>query len=311
MPEASDQTLLSSTDGSEAPDEQLVLIGMGSPERDFAHGGRVFPLGEVRRVRFGRADDEQWSHRVRDDVLEVAIPLPWISSVHAELHLEGPRLRIVDRGSRNGTLLEGVSIGTHANLGVGQVFEIGRSFWMLRRVRRSVELEAGGPAYSSLHVRLLQRAIARLAPSDVPILLTGETGTGKERLARAIHVRSGRKGPFVAVNVAGSIERLLRNRGERLLAARGGTLHLEDVGELVPEEQTKLTSALMSLAASEEPEGDVRLVSSSARDLRAMVQAGSFRPDLMARLAGYEARLPPLRARREDLGLLSLDVLPR
>lgn len=311
MVERNEQTLVSSADGDELPDEQLVLIGMGSPERGFVSGGRVLPLLDVRRIRFGRADDGAWTHAETEGVLEVAIPLPWVSGLHAEVHLEGPHLRIVDRGSRNGTLLEGVSIGTHANLGLGQVFEIGRSFWMLRRVKRSMEL-LRGKGFANHQVRVLQRAIARLAASDVPILLHGETGTGKERLARAIHVRSGRKGAFVAVNAAGSIERLLRNRGERLLAARGGTLYLDDMGELALEEQTKLTSALMSLAASDDPQlGDVRLVSSSARDLRSMVQAGTFRPDLMARLAGYEARIPPLRARREDLGLLIRDVLRR
>lgn len=311
MSGASDQTLLSSTDGGGTPNEQLVLVSLGSPEEDFVHAGQVYPLRTVRKVRLGRADDGTWNFTERNGVLELAVPLAWVSGLHAELHLEGP-LRLVDLGSRNGTLLEGVNIGTHASVGVGEVFEVGRSFWMLRRIRREIEEPQDGPCFANVRVRGLQRAIARLAPSDIPILLHGETGTGKERLARAIHVRSGRKGPFVAVNVAGSIERLLRNRSERLLSARGGTLYLEDVGELAPNDQTKLTSGLMSLAARDDPElGDVRLVSSSTRDLGAMVQAGTFRPDLMARIAGYEARLPPLRARREDLGLLAVDVLRR
>lgn len=316
MPDERETTLPSTSDGSDESDERLALVCIGSPERDFAHAGAVYRLSGVGRVRFGRSVDQKWDHGQRDGVVEIAVPLPWVSSVHAELHLDGPRLRIVDCGSRNGTLVENKRIGTQAGLSVGRVFEIGRSFWMLRRVRSTVDPTEPGqtPRFACNEVRTLQRVIARLAPSTVPILLYGETGTGKERLARAIHVRSGREGPFIPVNVAGSIERLLQGRAERLLAARGGTLYLDDVGELAPEDQTKLTSALMSHAHESREEGhdaQIRLVSSSTRDLRTMVEAGTFRPDLLGRLAGYEARLPPLRERREDLGLLAMDVLRR
>lgn len=313
------QTLLSSADDSgDTSADRLILMSMGSPERAFNVGGTIHPLDRVHRVRFGRSPIDSWDHGERDGQLDIAIPLPWVSGVHAELRLEGPQLRLVDQGSRNGTLIDGEPIPTRAIVSLGQPFEVGRSFWMVRRVRRTAHTEETivGPRFANPHVEVQQRSIARLAASNVPIVLSGETGTGKERLAHAIHVRSGRAGKFVGVQLAaGSIERLLYD-GQRLRAARGGTLYLDDVGELSLEEQAKLTSALMTHAPNAgSPSGDghnePRVVSSTTRDLRSMVELGTFRPDLLARLAGYEARIPPLRARSEDLGLLAVDVLRR
>lgn len=313
------QTLVSSAgDSGEDDRDRLILVALGSPERNFNNGGSTYPLDRVNRVRFGRSGTPTWDHGERNGRLEIAIPLPWVSGVHAELHLEGPGLRLVDQGSRNGTLIDGVPIPTRAMLHVGQPFEVGRSFWLIRRVRRNPDTAEAtiGPRFANPQARAQQRAIARLAPSHVPIVLSGETGTGKERLARAIHVRSERKGPFVGVQLAaGSIERLLFD-GHRFRAATGGTLFLDDVGELPAEEQTKLTSALMTYAPNSgfPTQGDLaepRVISSTSRDLRSMVELGTFRPDLMARLAGYEAHLPPLRIRPEDLGLLAMDVLRR
>ncbi len=296
------------------------MVYLGSPERGFARAGTVYPMRGLYQVRFGRASGERWSRETTGGVLDLAVPLPWVSSVHAELRLESTRPRIVDQGSRNGTFIESRPVAPHATLGIGQVFEIGRSFWMLRLVRPSLDEGDDSPEHRPLanpEMRQLRRSISRLAPSNVPILITGETGTGKENLARFIHHHSGRPGPLLVVSLAtGSIERLLHIAGERLAAARGATLYLDDVGELLPNEQTKLTSMLMSHASAQwrlaAPGTDeVRIVSSSARDLRSMVESGAFRPDLMARLAGYEARLPPLRARREDLGVLAREVLVR
>ncbi|MEM9453494.1 MAG: sigma 54-interacting transcriptional regulator [Myxococcota bacterium] len=316
MSDVMDQTL-SSLDGQRAEsDAMLLLVGLGSPERNFAHAGAVVPLVEVRCVRFGRAKGETYESRRLDDALELSIPLPWVSSRHAELWLDQQKLRLVDHGSRNGTYVEGHAVGPERSVAPGQVLEVGRSFWTIRRVRRSMYHEPSDalPRMANPEVRQLHRTLARLAPSNVPILITGETGTGKEHLARTIHEQSGRHGPFVTINVAaGAIDRMLHG-SQRLRDARGGTLYLDDVGELAPDEQTKLTSTLMSYVPNEwqlEPaeDAELRLISSSTRDLRAMVNACTFRPDLMARLAGFEARLPPLRARREDLGALALDVL--
>lgn len=312
-----DQTL-SSTDGppAEPVAPRLVLVCLGSPERGFAHAGAVYPLGEYRGVRFGRASGDTYESREADGVLELSIPSPWVSSHHAELGRDGAQLHVIDHGSRNGTYVEGMAVRPRRSLALGHVLEVGRCFWTVRRTRHTDETATSEvpPGIANPEVRHLHQVLARLAPSNVPILVTGETGTGKERLARTIHERSGRAGPFVTISVAaGSIDRMLHG-SHRLREARGGTLYLDDVGELAPDEQTKLTSTLMSYAPSEwqlEPahDGEFRLIASSTRDLRAMVHAGTFRPDLMARLAGFEARLPPLRTRREDLGALALDVL--
>ncbi len=315
-----DQTLDSEGSQDGTPGDRLVLVCLGSPERSFNQAGLTIPLRGRFQVRFGRAAGETWEQHVSGGVLQVSIPLPWVSSTHAELRLEGARPRIVDQGSRNGTFIESQPVRPHAPLGPGQVFEIGRSFWMLRLIRPSLDdadAPAPSPPLANPQMCQLQRSIARLAPSNVPILITGETGTGKEQLAHEIHVRSHRRGPLIRVSLAtGSIDRLLRNGGERIIAARGGTLHLDDVGELLPEEQTKLTSTLMSHAPTgwslaPTTQDELRIIASTARDLRSMVETNTFRPDLMARLAGFEARLPPLRARREDLGLLSRQILAR
>jgi hypothetical protein len=310
------------------------LTFIGSSENQFESSGQVFALDDVRTVRFGRGRN-QLDAEQSGTVLHISVPLGWVSTAHAELRIvpEEGRLEfdLRDLGSRNGTHIERSPIPGIARLKPGQVFEVGRSFWMVRAVEaRDLEpahvdlLDVAGTSNPTLCA--IQRTLARLAKSDVPLLLCGETGTGKEVSARAIHRVSERKGAFVTANLAAlsdeRVDALLH--GYRAGAVPGttedqlglfelaheGTLFFDELGELSSTVQAKLLAALTDSAITRVGETharpvDVRTICASLHDVHAMVLNGSFRPDLYSRLVGFQAELPPLRERREDLGVLT------
>ncbi len=169
--------------------------------------------------------------------------------------------------------------------------------------------------------------VRQAAPSDVTVLLTGESGTGKELFARALHALSPRAvGPFVAVNVAALPESLVENelfghergaytgatdrRAGRFELADGGTLFLDEIGELPPAVQSKLLRVVeertfLRVGGTVPISVDVRLVAATNRELAQRVKAGAFREDLFYRLDVFPIRLPPLRARLEDIPALA------
>ncbi len=313
-------------DEPESATPRAWLIGIGSPEDNFASAGRVVQLDGVHSVRFGRdekADGVAISEQ--DATLRVGVPFGWVSGEHARLEIDdvggSMRFTLTDLGSRNGTLVGAERVDNSARLRPGDIFEIGRSFWMLREMGlrklggpRLAEIDPTGTA--SPHLHHVERTLYRLAKSSIPIVLRGETGTGKEYLARAIHRASGRSGPFVIANLGAMAE----ERVETVLfggadtpglfeQANAGTMLLEELGEVSPRVQAKLLVALTEGQAPRAGElaprrFDVRLIASTLHDLPRMVDEGRFRPDLYSRLAGFVAELPPLRSRREDLGLL-------
>ncbi len=166
-----------------------------------------------------------------------------------------------------------------------------------------------------------------VADSDAPVLITGETGTGKELIARALHLQSSRRDrPFVDVNCAAFQDTLLeaelfghergaftgaeRRRDGRFRAADGGTLFLDEVGEMSPSAQAKMLRALQdgtfqSLGSSTTHKVDVRTVAATNVDLRARIGEGRFREDLFYRLKVFHLHVPSLRERRADLPLLA------
>ena len=168
----------------------------------------------------------------------------------------------------------------------------------------------------------LRKLVARAGPSDSVVLIEGETGTGKERVSRALHLASGRKGRFVAVNCAAIPAQLLESElfgaekgaftgaGARRLGrfeqAQGGTLLLDELGDLPLELQAKLLRVLEQkeverLGGSLPVKIDVRVIAATHRDLRAAVSEGRFREDLYYRLAVFPIRVPPLRLRPDDI----------
>ncbi len=169
--------------------------------------------------------------------------------------------------------------------------------------------------------------VAQVAGADAPILVLGETGTGKELIAKALHVNSPRRGrPFVTVHcsalpgtlleselfghVAGAFTDAKRDRPGRLASAHGGTLFLDEIGEIPLEAQAKLLRFLQfgeiqKLGTDKAEKVDVRIVAATHRDLKQMVRDGKFREDLYFRLKVLDLILPPLRDRRGDLLLLA------
>ena len=175
--------------------------------------------------------------------------------------------------------------------------------------------------------RRLLNLIERVAPSDSTVLITGETGAGKERVAKLIHARSSRRSrPFVIVECAALQETLLQSelfgheRGAFTGAdrakpglfevANGGTIFLDEIGEVSPATQTKLlrvldTSTFRHVGSTREIHVDVRILTATNRDVPAMVRQGLFREDLFYRLSTITVELPPLRARGNDVELLA------
>jgi PAS domain S-box-containing protein len=181
-------------------------------------------------------------------------------------------------------------------------------------------------------IRYVLARVAQVAPSDTTVLVQGETGVGKELIARAIHAASRRAGAaFVRVNAAalpasiveselfgheaGAFTGATRQRKGRFELAHGGTLFLDEIGELPLELQAKLLRVLQEgelerVGSSETLRVDVRVIAATNRDLPAEVAAGRFRPDLFYRLNVFPVTVPPLRARRQDVPLLVRHLLP-
>ncbi len=175
------------------------------------------------------------------------------------------------------------------------------------------------PAIASLYAQM-----APLVQGDLPVLVLGETGVGKECVARILHLSSARQaGPFVAINCAAIPADLLESelfgigkgvatgvaeRAGRFQLAEGGTLFLDEIGEMPPPLQAKLLRALQQKEV--QPVGgaptavDIRVVAATNSDLQRRMEDGAFRRDLYYRVAGYALRVPPLRERREDLPAL-------
>ena len=183
----------------------------------------------------------------------------------------------------------------------------------------------------SVEIQRVVRLVQQVAPTDVTVLIEGETGTGKELVARAIHHESARrKGPFVAVNCAGLSEELAASQlfGHRrgaftgavadatgmFEAARSGTLFLDEIGDLPLRIQTTLLRvleerAVMRIGETQPRPVDVRIVVAANRDLATEVEAGRFRADLLYRIRVGRIHLAPLRERRVDLPLLVRHIL--
>lgn len=199
----------------------------------------------------------------------------------------------------------------------------------------STETSNHGLVGRSQAMRAVTESINRVGPTDATVLILGETGTGKEVVARAVHGASGgdrSKGPFVAVNCAGLAEGVLeselfghvrgaftgamRDRVGLFEAATGGTILLDEVGDMSLTLQQRLLRVLQErevvrVGATRATAVDVRVIASTHRDLDALVNDGRFREDLLYRLNVFPIAIPPLRERAEDIPLLVAHALDR
>lgn len=271
----------------------------------------------------------------RDESCAVHLTGNDVSRRHAALRRNGPDpggsdtgVVIADLGSRNGVRVNGRLVSV-APLGLGDVVRVGGWVGVVTAAPGELaEIDTGLWGGAALQAALAP--LRRAAPSDLPIVLEGETGTGKEVVTRALHRWSGRRGSLVAVNCAALPESLAEGelfgyrRGaftgaERASAgffrsAEGGTLLLDEVLDLPLALQAKLLRVLEERAV--QPLGetrpssiDVRIVVAGQQPLTEAVRAGRFRADLLARLDGLTVRLPPLRDRREDVLPLFVHLL--
>jgi DNA-binding NtrC family response regulator len=261
---------------------------------------------------------------------------PAMAPRHAEVRLHGTQAVVHDLGSERGTRVNGAAVREPHGLVEGDVLRLGDTLF----VYTSRERIAGAGAEripivpeltgSTPSIEAVRRSVDAVAPHPRTVVVTGETGTGKEIVAHLLHRRSGRKGPFLAVNCGGFTDGLLASelfghvRGaftgaiaeqEGLFrAAHGGTLFLDEAGDIPLALQPTLLRVLETwrvrpVGSPRDVPVDVRVVAASNRELVTLVRQGLFRADLYARLSQWIIRLPPLRDRREDIPALSRALL--
>ena len=300
-------------------------------------GPSLHRLAGLQRVRIGRGSSR--AVRRHGETLEIDVADARMSVEHAELVHDEGRWSVHDLGSKNGTFLGGNRTGS-ATLAEGALLQLGRTFFSFRarfQTPEGLDLSAEqlipGPAglttFSPAFQETLDRAAA-IAPSRVAVLIQGETGTGKEVLAHGLHKLSGRRGLFVAINCGalpanlveselfghrkGAFSGADQDRPGLVRTADGGTLFLDEVGDLPLPAQAALLRVLqecevLAIGAGRPLPVDLRVISATHRDLQKMVQAETFRRDLLARLEGVALELQPLRERSEDVPLVVAALL--
>jgi two-component system response regulator GlrR len=306
------ERLVDALDGPSVQRFRVVVREAGAPCKDWESRGDRCSIG---------------SHASNDLVLED----PTVSRFHCEIAIDAHGVRLRDLDSRNGTRIDGIRV-LDGYLRDGSLLQIGRSTLQFQLGSDRIQLPlsdrtAMGPLVGkSAAIRSVFALLELAAKSDATVLLEGETGTGKEGAAAAIHQESPRRdNPFIVVDCGAIPANLLETElfghekgaftgaSERRVGAfeeaATGTLFLDEVGELPLDLQPKLLRALENkeirrVGSSRWRDADVRVVAATNRDLRTDVNNGRFRADLYYRLAVVTISLPPLRSRLQDLPLL-------
>jgi transcriptional regulator with GAF, ATPase, and Fis domain len=296
----------------EFPSVELTVLA--GPDR----GARQRLTAEAARIGSG----EKCTLRLTD---------PTVSRLHCALEVGRNAVHVIDSGSRNGTFIDGVRV-RDADITAGSTLRVGATSIRVDvddqpvTVPLSDKVSIGGVLGGSVEMRRIYAILEKVGPTDATVLIQGETGTGKEMVAQALHDLSRRaRGPFVAVDcgsiteslieselfghVRGAFSGAIASRPGLFEEAEGGTVFLDEIGELPAALQPKLLRVLESreirrIGGNTSKKIDVRVVAATNRDLAHGVNEGTFREDLYFRLAVVSVQLPPLRARREDIPAL-------
>jgi len=280
--------------------------------------GTSRPLRET--LRIGKAPDN-----------DLVLPDDTVSRHHCELVRGKGGIQVKDLGSTNGTRVQGARI-TEAVVSPGAVLKVGEVEIVIRAAVRNVEVlpsdqtRFGDALGASLGMRTIFGVLERIAPTDATVLFEGETGTGKDVLARATWKASARaQKPFVVVDCGavsyslieseifgherGAFTGAVAARQGAFELAEGGTVFLDEIGELPLDVQPKLLRVLETreyrrVGGNRLLRADVRVIAATKRNLQREVEGGKFREDLYFRLAVVPLTVPPLRGRREDIPLL-------
>ena len=315
----------------------LLLAGTGAALDPLNQGGLSRRIVAIEGgVEIGRRPPPAAGGRAT-----LVLPDKSVSSLHARI-LKVPAVgehpetyEIQDLGSTNGTSVDGRAVTAPTPLRPGAVIFMGAQVAVFRLVTpaeiAAIDEDAAQPFAPvptlSPALAMVCTRLRRLAPSQGEIFLLGETGVGKEVFARAIHERSGRKGPLVAINCAAIPRDLVESelfgyekgahstaQGRKtgfIEAAQGGTLFLDELAEMPPELQSKLLRFLQdrkftALGSTRVQEADVRIIAASSRTtMAAKSGAANVQAALLGRLGAHPIQLPALRERVEDLGRLS------
>ncbi|MDO8527964.1 MAG: sigma 54-interacting transcriptional regulator [Deltaproteobacteria bacterium] len=259
-----------------------------------------------------------------------------VSRNHLEIEYTSDSFLLKDMGSTNGTYLNGSKV-KEAYLAPGDTIKIGSTLLEFVAFDEKISIEPstkeifGGMVGKSRKMRQIFAILEKIAPSHAGVIIEGETGTGKDLVAKAIHEHSTRRPqPFLVFDCSGVAPNLIeselfghekgaftgaiRSRPGAFEAAKGGTVFLDEIGELTLDLQPKLLRALESreirrVGANQPTKIDVRVISATNRNLKKEIEAGRFRGDLYYRLSVVKILLPPLRDRAEDIPLIIQKLL--
>ncbi len=320
--------------GDDAPSDKTVkstfLVHLLCCE-DLHLPSRRVHLGKAQTVEIGRGTAASLER-----VHHADLAIQWrhqdarMSHNHAQMTVRNGQWKLKDLGSKNGTWVNHEVVDEVA-LHDGDVIEIGASFFLFRDQfecpiahTQDVKEEASCRSLNPRLAGLLESA-TRVADSNLPMILSGSTGTGKEVWAQQFHTASGRKGQWVPLNCGAIPENLLESqlfghvkgafsgavadKPGMVDQANGGTLFLDEIGDLPLSAQVKLLRLLQEnecqpVGARQPHQVDVRIIAASHKNLNKLVAEGLFREDLLARLSGFAVTLPDFAQRKEDFGML-------
>lgn len=295
---------------------ELELLSQGASVQKIKIDSPVLTLGKSRRV-------------------DVMLEDPYLSDVHCKMVFEPKEILLLDLNSTNGCFVNGVRI-KQASLKMGDQIQIGQTKLILKQ-REQKESKAKkeeqivphfGPLVGqSIQMRSVFRLIEQVAQTEAPVMILGETGVGKELVAKAIHEFSSRKSKnFIAINCGALSKELILSelfghekgaftgavdqRRGAFEMAHGGTLFLDEMGELPSDLQASLlrvleTGKVRRLGAEQEIAVNTRIVCATHRDLNRKVKEGEFREDLFYRLFVFPVWVPPLQERSGDILILA------